>query len=104
MSRSFESVRWDASVHKLDLGLYSHPKEFLGDGVRTHVNSKGKIPSTGGKNLPQRRIEPTTLHRAGQRARHTTNELFRPLDWTRSPRRYRAADRGKARARVDSTQ
>ena len=31
-----------------------------------------------GKN-PQRRIEPTTLHQAGQQAQHTTNELFRPL-------------------------
>ena len=35
-------------MHKLDLGLYFHPKEFLGNGVRTHVNSKGKIPATGG--------------------------------------------------------
>ena len=34
-------------MHRLDLGLYSHPKEFWGDGVRTHVGSKGKIPSTG---------------------------------------------------------
>ena len=24
----FESVRWNACVHRLDLGLYSHPKEF----------------------------------------------------------------------------
>ena len=47
MSGSFESVRWNACVHRLDLGLYSHPKEFWGNGVRTHVNSKGKIPSTG---------------------------------------------------------
>ena len=31
------------------LGLYSHPKEFLGNAaVRTHVSYKGKIPSTGG--------------------------------------------------------
>ena len=54
---SFESVRWNACVHRLDLGLYSHPKEFggRGDGVWTHVNSKGKIPSTG--KCPQRRIE-----------------------------------------------
>ena len=35
------------------------------NGVRTHVNSKGKIPSTG-KNSPQRRVEPTMLHQAGQ--------------------------------------
>ena len=30
-SGSFESVRWNACVHRLDLGLYSHPKEFLGE-------------------------------------------------------------------------
>ena len=48
MSGSFESVRWNACVHGLDLGLYSHPKDFGGNGVRNHVNSKGKIPSTGG--------------------------------------------------------
>ena len=47
MSGYFESVQWNACVHRLDLGLYSHPKEFWGNGVRTHVNSKGKIPSTG---------------------------------------------------------
>ena len=28
------------------------------------------------KIFPQRRIEPRTLHQAGQRAQHTTNELF----------------------------
>ena len=32
---------------------------FWGNGVWTHVNSKGKIPSTG--KCPQRRIEPATL-------------------------------------------
>ena len=47
MSGSFESVWWNACVHRLDLGLYSHPEEFWGNGFRTHVNSKGKIPSTG---------------------------------------------------------
>ena len=36
-----ESVRWNACVHRLDLGLYPHPKEFWGNGVRTHVNSRG---------------------------------------------------------------
>ena len=35
-------------VRRLDIGLYFHPKEFLGNGVRTHVESKGYIPSTGG--------------------------------------------------------
>ena len=33
-------------VHKLALVLYSHPKECLGNGVRTHVNPKGKISSS----------------------------------------------------------
>ena len=45
MSGSFESVQWNACVHRLELGLISHLKEFLGNGVRTHVNSKGKIPT-----------------------------------------------------------
>ena len=30
------------------------------------------------KNSPQRRIEPMTLHLVGQRAEHTTSELFLP--------------------------
>ena len=69
MSGSFESVGWNACVHRLDLILYSHPKEFWENGVRFHSNSKGKPP------LPeaQRRIELTTLHHAGQWAQHTTD-------------------------------
>ena len=51
MSGLFESVRWNACVHRLDLGVYSH-KEFWVNGVRTHVNFKGKNPSTG-KILPR---------------------------------------------------
>ena len=48
LSGTFESERWNACIHRLYLGLYSHPKEFWGNGVRTHVNSKGKkIPFTG---------------------------------------------------------
>ena len=54
MSGSFESVRWNVRVHRLDLGLHSHPKELWGNGVRTHVNSKRKkIPSTGKKISPE---------------------------------------------------
>ena len=34
-------------MHRLDLGLYSQPNDFWGNGVRTHVNSKEKIPSSG---------------------------------------------------------
>ena len=44
MSGSFESARWNACVHRLDRS-YSHPNEFLGNGVRTYLNSKGKILS-----------------------------------------------------------
>ena len=31
MSGSFESVRWNACVHRLDLVLFSHPKDFMGE-------------------------------------------------------------------------
>ena len=48
-----------------------------GNGVRTHVNSKGKNPLYR-KKSPQRGIEPTSLHQAGQRAELTTNKLFQP--------------------------
>ena len=46
-SGSFESVQWNACMHRVDLSLYFHLREVLGNGVRTHVNSKGKISSTG---------------------------------------------------------
>ena len=64
MSGSFESERWNACLHRLDLSLYSHLKEFLGNGVRIHVNSKGKIPSTGGSEDQSHNMqdsEPNTL-------------------------------------------
>ena len=43
---SFECVRWNACVHRLDLGLYSHPKEILGNGVRTILSpwEKSSLP------------------------------------------------------------
>ena len=39
VSESFESVQWNACVHRLDFGLHSHQKKFWGNGVRNHVNS-----------------------------------------------------------------
>ena len=70
MLGSFECVRWNACVHKLDFGIYSHPKECWRNGFRNHINFKGKKPShqklRGGSNL--RRSEPSTL----------LTELFRP--------------------------
>ena len=77
MSGSFESVQWNACVHRLELGLYSNLKEFLGNGVRTHVISKRNNPLYW-KNSPYRSIKPTTLHQAGQQVQHTTSELFWP--------------------------
>ena len=35
-------------MHGLDLGLYSDPKEFGENGVRTHVKSKGGGGGRGG--------------------------------------------------------
>ena len=73
MSGSFESMQRNACVHRLDLGLYSHPKEFVGNGVRTHVNSKGKIPSTGILSSEQDQIHDTAA------------------SWTVSPTHYQRA-------------
>ena len=47
MSESFGSVPVNACVHRLDLGLHSHPQEFWGNGIRTDVSSKGKKNSIG---------------------------------------------------------
>ena len=69
ISGSFESIRWNVCVYRLDLGLYSHLTEFWGDGVRTHGNSKGKFPLLEA----QRRVEPVMLHHAGQPAQHSTD-------------------------------
>ena len=44
MSGSFESVQWDACVHRLDLGLYSHPKEFWGKESEPKSTPREKSP------------------------------------------------------------
>ena len=59
---SFESVLWNAYVHRLDLGLYSHPKEFIGNGGRTRVNSKPKIPFAGVTGSPMGLICPVSIY------------------------------------------
>ena len=46
MSGSFESVRRNTRVHKLDYFILSSER-VLENGVGTNVNSKGEIPSTG---------------------------------------------------------
>ena len=67
MSGCFEFAQWN--MYRLDLGLFSHPKEFFRNGVRTHVNSKGKFPLLEA----QWRLEPTMLRHAGQLAQHATD-------------------------------
>ena len=60
MSGSLES-------HRLDLDLYSHPKEFWRNGVRTHVNSKRKIPPEEVRTRAaalSRTVSPTHFQRA----------------------------------------
>ena len=70
----------NACVNRLNLTLYSHPKEFWRNRVRTHVNSKGKSP------VPevQGRAILVTLHHAIQQAQHTTSWAI-PAPHTLSP-------------------
>ena len=48
--------------------LYSYLKEFWGNGVRNHVNPKGKIPSTGGSEEVQ--IRSAASHRTASPAHY----------------------------------
>ena len=58
----------NACVHRLDLCLYSHPKEFGETQSEPMLTPRGKSP------LPEaQRIEPAPLHHAGQQGQHTTN-------------------------------
>ena len=43
-SGSFESVRWNACMHRLDLRLYSHPKEFWGMESEPMLTPREKSP------------------------------------------------------------
>ena len=98
MSGSSESVRWNACVHRLDLGLYSHPKEFLGNG-EPMLTPKGKIPST--RKILLRGWNSKRCIKQAQPAQHTTNELLRShqhnhLD-TYQRRSWNRSDRGGCR-------
>ena len=74
-SGSFESVRWNACVHRLDLGLYSHPKEFFwGMEFEPMLTPREKSPLL--ENVPRGGSNP---RRCGQRAQALPTELFRPL-------------------------
>ena len=80
--RYLESLQWNACVHRLDLGLYSHPKEW-GMESEPMLTPRGKPPLLEA----QRRVEPAMLHHARQLAQHsiTTNwatlALVQSTDW-----------------------
>ena len=61
--------------------LYSHPKEFLGNGVESEPMLSPREKSC--LQEAQRRVEPMTLHHAGQWAQHTSNWAIRaPLHYS----------------------
>ena len=70
-------MRWNACMHRLDLGLYSHPKAFWGNGGRTHVNSNGKIPSTR-KKILRGRPNPRRCITQDSECNTLPADLFRP--------------------------
>ena len=80
MSGSFESARWNAGMHGPDLGIHSHPKDFIllyfilffyrmeSEPTLTS-REKSPVPET------HRRVEPATLH---HEPNTLATELFRP--------------------------
>ena len=64
----FESLRWNACVHRLDLGLYSLPKEFGGMESEAMLTPREKSPLQEKKNLlkggsnPRRCIKQDSEH------------------------------------------
>ena len=72
MSGSYESIRWNACVHRLDFGLYSHLKEFWGMEMEPMLTPGEKSP------LPeaQSRAEPVMLQDSEPNTLLT--ELFLP--------------------------
>ena len=95
MSGSFQFVRSNPCVHRLDLGLYSHQKEFWGNGVRSHVNSKGKIPSTESSeevqtyNAASRRTASPTHYQLSYSGPHADKWTGMPAEITGSMAMYK---------------
>ena len=74
MTGTFGSMRWNAHVHTLDL-VYTLIQKCLGNGVRTHVNSKGKITST--RSSEEGQTGDAAWHRTAKPSTLLT-ELFQP--------------------------
>ena len=89
MSGTFESLQWNACVHRLDIGLYSYSKEFFENGVRTHVNSKGQIPFTSSSE--EDRTHDTSSRRTV--AQHTSDLSYSSTATKRSNQLSTAAKR-----------
>ena len=66
-------MQWNAYVHRLDFRLSSHPEE-LGNGVRTLVHPKGKVPSTGGSE----EVRTCNVVSASNELKMLSTELFQP--------------------------
>ena len=60
-------------VCRPDLGSFSHLKGTERNWESEPMLTPREKSPLPGKNSPQRRMEPTTLHQAGQRAQHTTD-------------------------------
>ena len=59
MSGSLESALWNACVHRLDLGLCSHPKEFWGNESEPMLKPLESTSATAvQKQKPLRRLPP----------------------------------------------
>ena len=82
MSGSLESLRWNACEHRLDLGLYSLPKEFWGNGVRTHVNSRRKSPLPEKFSPEEYRTHDAASSRTASPT-HNQRAIPAPLSWTK---------------------
>ena len=85
-------------MHRQDLGLYSHPKEFWGMESEPILTKKGKKSLLPGNFSPE---EDQTQDAASSRTRaqHTTNQLFRPpSSRTASPTHYQLSYSGPHQA------
>ena len=78
------SVRWNVCVHRLDLGLFSHPKAFKVMESEPTLTPRGKIPSTGGseegrtRDSASRRTESPTHYRLSKSGPHLKHLLCYP--------------------------
>ena len=94
MSGSFESVQWIACVHRLDLGLNSHPKEFWGSEPMPTPREKSPLSHRMiwlGSAAPTCRIQSRCLYhqvREAVTARLTQGRTITAQDTAPIPQRF----------------